>query len=118
MSALRDQVVVRGQTLYAPLIACRPLDPADWPAPRQKAWRQIVADVGVEPDIYPGSIYVPCGDCGITVSVGPRQQEAREVAHGVGLAAYVLCFWCAAERQHGRRDATAMHLGNPFKRRR
>jgi hypothetical protein len=112
-----ESVVRDGVRLHAPLLACRPVRPEDYPPERLRWYREARAESGDTGGIYPGSTYSPCEACGIEVAVGPRQQATLEVAAELGLAAHVLCLLDASERvAEGGSDATVMHLGNPFRR--
>ena len=112
---LRETVTAQGQTLYAPVLACRPVRPEDYPPARLRLWRGIAKDVGVEAPIYPGSTYQPCEDCGIQVAVGPRQQEAISTANSLGLLAHVCCMIDASVRASAPDiDEVVRTLGNPF----
>jgi hypothetical protein len=111
-----ETVVRDGVTLYAPLLACRPVRLEDVPAERLSAYRAAEAETGEHPPIYPGSVFVPCEACALDVVLGPRQQAVVAMAADVGLAAHVLCMFDAAERASAAEHMTAMHLGNPFRR--
>jgi len=107
-----ETVEWNGQTLYAPVLACRPVRPEDYDPKRMAVYNRVQAGAGVQLSIYPGSVYQPCQDCAIQIAVGPRQQEAVELATSVGLDSHVVCMLCAPARAEG---AAVGHLGNPFK---
>lgn len=115
MTELQETVAYYGQQLYAPVLACRPVRFEDYPADRRRVHEEIVGRTGAELNIYPGSTYQSCEDCGIEVAVGPRQQQIIRAAHEVGLLAHVCCMFDASRRADEADDVDVTHLGNPFK---
>ena len=74
------------------VIACIPMRIEDYPPARQAMYlrtnAKILAEGGVIPSIYPGSISGECVVCEIEVAIGPKQAEL------LGQAT-VMCFICA-----------------------
>jgi len=60
------------------IMACSPTNPEQYDSARKKMWDSAVTSGLPIPPRYPGSIHKPCMICGVTVQVGPRQQEAIE----------------------------------------
>jgi hypothetical protein len=116
MTELRETVTYRGQELYAPVLACRPVRFEDYSPERQRLHERVTAQTGAQLNIYPGSVYQSCEDCGIEVAVGPRQQQAIEAAHQVGLLAHVCCMIDADQRAGEADEVTLISLDNPFER--
>jgi hypothetical protein len=92
---LPDTLVVDGTRLYAPIVACRPIDPSQYPLIRRRAWAMAVDKLGGEPEVYEGSAADLCSHCGVGVWVGPRQAERLTLLDEVGLRRIVVCFICA-----------------------
>lgn len=114
MTELRETVTYRGQTLYAPVLACRPVRFEDYSPEYLAIHERVVAESGAHLSIYPGSTYESCEDCGVQVAVGPRQRAAIETAHGVGLLAHVLCMIDASKRAGEDGEIATISLGNPY----
>lgn len=116
---MSESVEWRGQALYAPVLACRPVRIDDYPPERRAVWDKVATNVGTPLNIYPGSTYQLCEDCAIEIAVGPRQQAAVESATHVGLAAHVCCMLCAgaraAEAEADGDEMDVISMGNPFK---
>lgn len=113
---LAETVTYRGRELYAPVLACRPVRFEDYSPEYQRIHERVTRESGAQLNIYPGSTYDHCEDCGVEVAVGPRQQAAIEAAHEVGLLAHVCCMIDASRRAGEADEVDVVGLGNPFER--
>jgi hypothetical protein len=113
---MAETIVKDGQTLHSPVLACRPVRFEDYSSEQLAQHRAAEAATGETLDIYPGSEYVPCEDCGIEVALGPRGQAVRDAAREVGLDPHVCCMFDAARRAAEADEMSLGNLGNPFKR--
>ena len=113
MTELAETVDWNGQTLYAPVMMCRPVNPMDYPPTYQRVWKTMAAEIGKEPIVYTGSVLDSCETCDIAVTVGPSQQVAVEAAHDVGLAVHVTCMVCVALHAVEADEEKVISLGNP-----
>ncbi len=97
------------------ILMCRPVDPNGYPPLKQAIWRQMVADSGSEPMVYPGSTQRACQSCKIPIWVGPRQ----EALLAEGGPALVLCMMCVGEAASSPDvdEVQIADLGNPYQRR-
>jgi hypothetical protein len=60
------------------------------------------------PAIYPGAVELPCSQCGMICTVGPRSRA--KLAEGVPL----YCIWCLLkEAAETSIEPTVVDLGNP-----
>lgn len=113
---MSETVERNGQTLYSPVLACRPVRPEDYPPKRLALYRRIQIEQGVELAIYPGSSFVPCEDCGIEIALGPRQEEVMLMARRMGLDPHVVCMLDGGKRvAEAKPDEVVLgSAGNPF----
>jgi hypothetical protein len=93
------------------VMACRVWNEIDYDPQRRALWYRVVRETlmtkGMSaPIIYPGSLPAPCEKCGVTVAVGPRQQEQRRKV----AASMIICLLCVADL-HGEIQINT--LGNP-----
>jgi hypothetical protein len=100
------------------LIACHPVDPAEYDHVRYQVWLKGLADVQAQgllpPIVYGGSIEARCAECDIRVMVGPRQQGQLLILADAGTAAMITCLVCAPLlMSRWDADARVVQLGNP-----
>jgi hypothetical protein len=100
-----ESVVSHGVTLYAPVVACRPVRPEDLDPARRETWDRVMATNDVEATVVPGSTSVACEGCSIEIAVGPRQQDMVDLARSVGLRPHQVCLLCAGlQARHPEAD--------------
>jgi hypothetical protein len=110
---LAETVQHDGTTLYAPVVACRPIRPQNYPPSYLRVWKEMTAGIGRDPQVYTDSTPDKCESCHIAVWVGPRQLVSMEVAHELGLATHVTCLVCASLLTAEVDESAIVHLGNP-----
>lgn len=101
-----------------PIVACPPVDPADYPEALAPYWERYLEDLAIlrkrVPPVYPGSIVESCAACGIRVHVGPRQQQLAGETWGNNYKIPVLCLVCVGGEvmKMGPGEISIVGLGN------
>lgn len=107
------------------VLSCRPLRTADLSLERRLIWEAVCKEMGGEPEIYEGSVFPPCDGCGVTIVLGPRQQETAGVWTAAAVTFRRLCFLCSAQLCRDAVELASPHedvviamgsLGNPGRR--
>jgi hypothetical protein len=95
------------------VLACRIWNEDEYPPHVRAVWDRVVREgLGegtLPPIVYPGSRPAACDRCGVTVAVGPRQQQVAS-QHPADQVSY-LCLVCVAFLTGG--VAEVQSLGNP-----
>lgn len=85
-----------GVRLWAPLVACVPVDIGDYPEAERTIWIETLGKLEVEEPAVPAdSIQIACAECQRRAWLGPKSQAVLEVAAEFGLRAIVVCMLCA-----------------------
>lgn len=98
------------------ILACRPWDLDDLDPERRKIWDAVEKETGLVPPIYPGSIKSACQECGMAVSLGPRQQQQRFELPMRGVQVAIMCLLCATRAVAEAGSGDVFDLGNPYER--
>lgn len=96
MTELPDTVLLgSGVRIYAPVVACRPVDPSQYSPLLRLAWDKATAVLGREPEVHPGSVRDVCVLCTLEVWIGPHQHFQLTMLDELGLRRIIACFVCA-----------------------
>lgn len=104
----------RNYDMDAAVIACRPITFDDLGPIRHEIMMKAMAETGLDLIIYPGSVEGVCGECGVAIYVGPRQQDAIRDLDATDEEYAVECLACATlTGLDPLVQSTVVSLGNP-----